>query len=102
VSGAPVTLTITLPPEATLNEARFVATVLTNEDARWQDTIKALNLLDGSTTEVARTDRDVALAWVDYRNNCGVSAGNLAAAHEAFMAGWQARAGALDAGGVQR
>jgi hypothetical protein len=43
-----------------------------------------------------------ALAWADYRKDYGVNSADMTAAHKAFLAGWQARAGELDAGGVQR
>lgn len=52
------------------------------------------------------TDEPVqmAAAWSDYRKDYGVSQDKTARIreHAAFMAGWNAAMGRLDAGGVQR
>lgn len=43
-----------------------------------------------------------ACAWSDYRKEYGVSAGALAEAHKAFIAGWEARQGKSFEGGPLR
>lgn len=39
-------------------------------------------------TEEDRVER--AMAWAEYRNTYGINAGDLTAAHKAFLAGWDA------------
>lgn len=46
----------------------------------------------------------IACAWSDYRKDYGTSTDPrvIAAAHQAFVAGWKAARGTADTGGVQR
>jgi hypothetical protein len=49
----------------------------------------------------AEDEIEAAMAWATYRNDYGVAAKDLVAAHKAFLAGWKAaREG--DQSGVQR
>lgn len=41
--------------------------------------------------QVTTADIEAACAWADYREDFGVPANQMTAAHKAFMAGWAAR-----------